>query len=207
MNIEAFFSGWISIGLSLLILITFIILIVKRRKRKKFDVAKITIADIDRMDGAEFEDYLAVLLSSIGLRTFQTAKSRDFGADLLIYSDEGVPFVIQAKRYSAKLGLQSVQEAFTAATFYGADRGIVVTSAEDVTLACWQLAEKTGTSILIREDIMELITLTKGGQVEEATQILLAMDYPELSAYTPNLKETYIERGRYQAGEYFMRKS
>ncbi|WP_054703767.1 restriction endonuclease [Bacillus sp. JCM 19041] len=63
------------------------------RKRKRTDVGKITIGDIDRMEGSEFEDYVAVAFAVSGFTTYQTKKSRDYGADLIVIGEDGIKTV------------------------------------------------------------------------------------------------------------------
>ncbi|WP_078392014.1 restriction endonuclease [Shouchella patagoniensis] len=173
------------------------------RKKKRKDVGKITIRDIDRMEGSEFEDYVAVAFAVSGFTTYQTKKSRDYGADLIVIGEDGIKTVVQVKRYGAKLGLSCVQEAYAAKAFYQAERTMVVTSAEDVTESCWQLAAATNTSFLLRADVEELAKYLRKGRLGEAGWICSSPHMPEKNEKRPALVEVEMLRNKVQAGDYY----
>ncbi len=75
------------------------------------------INDIDRTDGATFEQCLEVLFRNLGYRVEQTQYWGDYGADLVIAKD-GVRTVVQAKRYNKNVGLAAVQQAVAAKGMY-----------------------------------------------------------------------------------------
>ncbi|NGP45368.1 restriction endonuclease [Bacillaceae bacterium SIJ1] len=175
------------------------------RRKKRYDVAKITLRDIDRMEGHEFEDYLTVLLASIGFVTRQTAKSRDFGADIILTNEDGTAFAVQAKRYRDAVGISAVQEVFSSVAFYKADRGVIITSAPNVTEACWHLAKVTHTIILVRDDLQELITRVQKRQALEARQIVEEAIYPDLSNVRPRYRSPGHQHGKVTAGAYYMK--
>lgn len=191
------------LGIICLVIVLIVVLYVKQSRRKRFDVSKISLRDIDRMEGIEFEDYIAVAFATSGFQTYQTLKSRDFGADLIVIDEDENRTVIQVKRYSAKLGLSCVQEAYAAQKLYGANQSMVVTSATGVTESCWQLAAKTNTSFLLREDLDELTAHLRRGRLEEAYWLLASPHYAESEKKTPTLKQVDQNKSRIQAGEYF----
>ncbi|WP_059103728.1 restriction endonuclease [Shouchella shacheensis] len=198
-------EGWIVAFILLVFALVAVLFIRHLNRRKRYDVSKISLRDIDRMDGHEFEDYLVVLLTAIGFDTYPTKKSRDFGADLLFLNDNGERVVVQAKRYQAKLGLGPVQEVYSAKSFYEADQGLVITSAEAVTESCWKLASKTGVGFLLREDMEELISHIRRGRLDEAAALIETPVYPEKAAAVPKLEAVESERGRVRVGEYFFK--
>ncbi|MBM7838372.1 restriction system protein [Alkalihalobacillus xiaoxiensis] len=198
---ESFQPLWLLfISLAIVLIVVFY---VKQSRRKRFDVRKITLRDIDRMDGIEFEDYIAVAFASAGFQTYQTLKSRDFGADLYIINDEEKRVIVQVKRYNAKLGLSCVQEAYAAQVFYGADQSMVITSAEGVTDSCWQLASKTNTSFLLRADLEELTIHLRKGRLEEAYWLLASPHHAESEKSTPALTLVDQTKSRIQAGDFY----
>ncbi len=67
------------------------------------------IADIDKMDGRQFELYLGHLFKSHGFDSQVTRSAGDYGADLVI-SKSGKKIVVQAKLYSKNVGISAVQE-------------------------------------------------------------------------------------------------
>ncbi|MDV2686339.1 restriction endonuclease [Alkalihalophilus lindianensis] len=173
-------------------------------RRRRFDLAKITLRDIDKMDGHEFEDYLYVLISALDYdHIYQTKKSRDYGADLIFEDQEGFRTVVQAKRYRDKMGLSAVQEVYTAKTYYGADRALIITSAEKISEPCMKLASATGVQIVDRLDLEDVIKAFKKGHFEEAWELL--EEPPDPVKYTPmdSLEKPPERRGMIQAGEYF----
>ena len=68
-----------------------------------------TIENIKRLNGYEFENNLAELYKKMGYFVIQTPLSNDQGADLIV-EKMGIKSVIQAKRYSSKVGNKAVQE-------------------------------------------------------------------------------------------------
>ena len=90
-------------------------------------LARTGIDDIDRMDGAAFEQRLEILFRSLGYRVEQTRYRGDYGADLVIAKD-GVRTVVQAKRYTKNVGLAAVQESVTAKGIYKCQAAMVGTN-------------------------------------------------------------------------------
>ncbi|MFK3938334.1 restriction endonuclease [Alkalihalobacillus sp. NPDC078783] len=200
-----FDSSWALI-IGLLLVGGLLWFILRLRKRKRYDVAKITMKDIDQMSGHDFEDYLLVLFTAIGYETFITKKSRDYGADLVFMNEQEQKVIVQAKRYQAKLGLTSVQEIYAAKAFYQADAALVITSAEDVTDSCWNLAGSTNVSFLMREELVELIKLCKQGKMEKARSLVEEPVRPESSSNQGTLEAVKHSRNRIVAGEYFFKR-
>ncbi|MCM2675380.1 restriction endonuclease [Alkalicoccobacillus plakortidis] len=198
-------GAWIFI-LCIAVIISLLWLILRLKKKKRYDVAKITLKDIDQMSGHDFEDYLQVLFTAIGYETYLTKKSRDYGADLLFINEQGNKIIVQAKRYQAKLGLTSVQEIFAAKSFYQADLALIITSAEGVTDSCWKLAGATDISFLMREELEEILKLCKQGKMEKAREIVDHPVMPEQTKQTGMLESVKVTRNRIEAGEYFYKK-
>ncbi len=185
-----------------------IAVILKIRKKKRYDVAKISLSDIDQMTGHEFEEYLYVLIRSLDYNeTYLTKKSRDFGADLLFRNREEQLTVVQAKRLSEKLGLDAVQQIYTAQAYYGADRALIITSAEEVSDPCRKLAAATKVRILTRSEMGEMIKSFKRGNFEEAKDCLEEeYDWVDYTA-EDSIEEMESTRGVIQAGEFYYKKS
>jgi restriction system protein len=78
------------------------------------------IYEVDRMNGADFELFLQYLLESHGYQAEITKGSGDYGADLVLRGPDKT-IVVQAKRYSKKVGLKAVQEIVSAKSYYKAD--------------------------------------------------------------------------------------
>ncbi|MEW4370713.1 restriction endonuclease [Paenibacillus kandeliae] len=148
---------------------------VARMRRLRLDPRRITIADIDEMEGWEFERYLHRLFSELGYDdAFKTKDSSDYGADLVFTDRLGVRNVLQAKRYQASqaIGLDAVQEVYGSMRYYQAERSIVLTSAERFTGSCQTLAGVNEVKLLGREDLLFVIRSFKAGRYEEAMDLI-----------------------------------
>jgi len=114
---------------------------------------KITIEDIDIMDGINFENFLGKLFHAMGYQQEVTKASGDQGADLIL-EKFGEKTVVQAKRYSGNVSNKAVQEVLAAKEFYKCHKSIVITnsyftkSAKE--LACSSSVELWDRDILIK---------------------------------------------------------
>lgn len=91
-------------------------------------ISKISIMDIDGLDGHGFEDFLYLFFRSLNINVKKTKTSRDYGADLIVeYKDKVI--VIQCKLYfNHSVGNSAIQEINTAKNYYLADKGVVITN-------------------------------------------------------------------------------
>lgn len=90
-------------------------------------VTNYSIDDIDMMDGAEFEEFVALLFRKMGYSAQVTKTSGDQGLDVIAKRNNKV-FGIQAKCYGNTVGNSAVQEAVAGKSFYKCDKVIVVTN-------------------------------------------------------------------------------
>jgi restriction system protein len=129
-------------------------------------LARSGIADIDRMDGRTFEEYLGVLFRRLGYSAEVTPYSGDYGADLVVKRD-GVRQVVQAKRSTRAVGPRAVQEVVAAQAHYGCQGAVVVTNSK-FTPAARRLAADNGVKLWERRDlvgkVLELHRLEHGGR-------------------------------------------
>lgn len=92
----------------------------------------ISLDDVNDIDGEEFETILFNRFKSMGFTVYYTPVSGDFGADLIVETDNNT-VVIQVKRYNFKqgrsVGVKAVQEVLGAIVYYRANRGLVITNA------------------------------------------------------------------------------
>ncbi|MDY7220997.1 restriction endonuclease [Halalkalibacterium halodurans] len=197
--------------IGIIVVITVVLLVgwvvYRLKEKKRYDVAKITIRDIDRMDGHEFEDYLFVLLAGLGYNeTYQTKKSRDFGADLLFNDSSGARTVVQAKCLSDALGVKAIQEVFTAKVYYQAEKAIVITSTETISDPCRRLASAAEVKLIEREALQEIIALFKREQMKQAQDVIEAP--PEKIKTTPEDSYVYPEQDQQviRSGEFYYKK-
>lgn len=108
--------------------------------RKEQHRVSLSLAQIDAMDGSQFEHYLVNLFSRLGYRAEHTGHSGDFGADLIIEKD-GMRTAVQAKNYdSSSVGNEAVQQAIAAAAYYDCQKAMVVTNSTFTVAANQQAA-------------------------------------------------------------------
>lgn len=105
-------------------------------------------------DGLDFEHWVAEALERHGWQARVTTGSGDQGVDVIAQKG-GFQWAIQCKRYSQPVGNKAVQEAFSGAKYYGADKGAVLSNA-GFTESAKQLAISTGVQLLSPEDIPAL---------------------------------------------------
>ncbi|WP_379135249.1 restriction endonuclease [Paenibacillus sp. sgz500958] len=139
----------------------------KRAERLK----KSGIADIDKMDGVQFEKYLGHLLRAQGYKAEVTKAAGDFGADLLIQKD-GKKIVVQAKRYSKNVGIKAVQEAQASIAHYGAAEAWVISNS-DYTTAAYDLANSNRVKLINREALIEMILAMNQGSVPTPKAVIM----------------------------------
>lgn len=138
------------IGLAVAIVIMILVNNAKAERLKKSG-----IADIDKMEGVQFEKYLGHLFRAKGYKAEVTKVSGDYGADLVLQKD-GKKIVVQAKRYSKNVGIKAVQEAQASIAHYGATEAWVITNS-DYTAAAYELAKSNRVKLINREALVEMI--------------------------------------------------
>ena len=124
-NPEVLLIGWGAlIGIILLIFGT----AKMSDEKQKLGYIKSPLSQIDQMTGVEFERYLkANFQEHFGFKCYLTPKTNDYGADLILEKN-GEKIAVQAKRYKGNVGIAAVQEVIAACSYYGCDKGIVVTN-------------------------------------------------------------------------------
>ena len=99
-----------------------------------------------KLDGPEFEAYVALVLEDNGFRNVEITKgSGDQGADILA-DRNGKSYSIQCKNYEGAVGNFAVQEAYAGAQFYGCDVAVVVCPGT-FTRGAVELAHSTGVKL------------------------------------------------------------
>ena len=127
-------------------------------KRKSFQISY-DLALIDKMEGFDFEGYVAKLFEKFDFNAFVTKKSRDFGCDVIIEKN-GDRIAIQTKRSTDKVSLKAVQEIVTSLKKYDARIGVVISNAK-FTKSARQLAKINDVVMINRNALLRLIDLSK----------------------------------------------
>ncbi|WP_083613680.1 restriction endonuclease [Paenibacillus sp. P46E] len=134
------------------VVVTLMIMIGQKRAER---LKKSGIAEIDKMEGVQFEQYLGHLFRSQGYKAEVTQAAGDYGADLVL-SKDGKRIVVQAKRYGKNVGLKAVQEVRGAVSHYGASAAWVVTN-RDYTEQAYKLAKSNNVRLIGREELIEML--------------------------------------------------
>ena len=122
---------------------------------KKINLAQTAIDEIDRMDGLEFELFIADVFKLKGYTIETTPVSGDFGVDLILYKN-GIKSALQAKRYSENVGVSAIQEVVSGSAYYKCDNSIVLTN-RFFTAAAEELGTKLGVFLINRYKLIEMI--------------------------------------------------
>lgn len=117
----------------------------------------ITIKDIDKYSGIEFEHFIGTLLEADGYRVEYTLASNDKGIDV-IARRQGISVGVQCKCYSASVGISAIQEAFAGKNFYSLDKALVITN-NYFTAAAIDLAKSAGVILWNRDILIAKISL------------------------------------------------
>ncbi|RZL82716.1 MAG: restriction endonuclease [Sphingomonas sp.] len=113
------------------------------------------------VDGIDFEHWCAARIEEQGWVVRVSKASGDQGIDIEAMRG-GKLVAIQCKRYTQPIGNKSVQEAYTGATHYRADRAVVIGTG-GYTRAAIELAENTGVILIDAENIAAFTELVAVG--------------------------------------------
>lgn len=123
---------------------------------KLYETVVGTIAEVDGMEGYEFEYWCADLLRKNGFTDVEVTKgSGDQGVDVIAVK-EGVRYAVQCKCYSSDLGNTPVQEVHAGKEMYHCQVGIVMTN-RYFTSGAKELAKVTGTLLWDRDKLEEML--------------------------------------------------
>jgi hypothetical protein len=111
-------------------------------------------ADIDKMFGIEFEEWIIASIKRAGLPDARpTRRTGDQGADIIVRY--GRTIVVQAKCYQQTVGNDAVQQAHAAKTHYGAEEAWVVTNSR-FTRSARELSTSTGVRLIDRSSVRDI---------------------------------------------------
>ncbi len=129
--------------------------IIKKYLIKK-PLPSVTMKEIDKMTGNEFEYFVSDLFKAMGYQTEVTQASHDYGADVIAKRNE-VKIVIQVKHYKNAVGFRSIEEVNAGKVKYKADEAYIVTNSESFTSQCKKEAKTFRIHLIDRKDLQELI--------------------------------------------------
>lgn len=117
--------------------------------------SKQTIADVDLMNGPQFEQFVCELFKKMKYNAFVTKTSGDQGLDVIAEKD-GIKIGVQAKCYSSVVGNSAVQEAVAGKSFYNCNRVLVVTN-NYFTKSAVELAKANSIVLWDRDKLIEIM--------------------------------------------------
>lgn len=95
---------------------------------KIYSGEKEMLEDIDKMNGIEFENFIASLLIANDYKHVITTKaSGDYGADVL-GEKNGIKYAFQCKRFESAVSSRPIGEILRGLNYYKYDKGVVVTN-------------------------------------------------------------------------------
>ena len=116
---------------------------------RKMNRAKATLlgSEPSTLSPADFERFVALWLEKNGYCKVEVVgKNGDYGADVIAKDRSGHMMAVQCKRYRGSTGIRSVQEVFSAKSYYGCGRSAVFTTGY-FTRQARELAEKNGVEL------------------------------------------------------------
>ncbi|MCH2152571.1 MAG: restriction endonuclease [Phycisphaerales bacterium] len=88
----------------------------------------VSLGQLDRMNGKQFEDWISAVLAKDGFKIHDTPHAGDFGVDVLcVPPGSSRRIAIQAKRYKSNVGNAAVQQAIAGGQYYDCAAAAVVT--------------------------------------------------------------------------------
>jgi restriction system protein len=147
-------------AIALVVIIAFIcmgiIWILLRKYFMKTPAPSVTMKEIDKMTGLEFEQFVGDLYKHMGYKSEVTQASNDYGADVIVIKDQ-IKTVIQVKNYKNPVGLGAVQEVNTAKGHYKADEAMILTSSPSFTAQARREANLLRIKLIARDGLEKLI--------------------------------------------------
>ncbi len=98
-----------------------------QRAQQAKRVRALQIADVDRMTGTRFEEYVAQLLQDQGYQVKHTGASGDLGVDLVARNGQ-FKYAVQIKRQADAVSRRAVSDAVAGMAQYGCNAAMVVTN-------------------------------------------------------------------------------
>ncbi len=127
-----------------------------RQRQRELLLRALSLADIDSMDGTQFELYLARLLAFYGYDVTHTGSAGDQGCDLVLEKD-GHRIACQTKRYRKPVTNDAVAEAVASKAYHGCDEAMVITSSY-FTNSARELARANGCRLIDRDELAQMIS-------------------------------------------------
>ena len=131
----------------------------KEKDKSKHSYIITSTANVDRLEGHEFEYFCAELLKRCGFEEVKVTRgSGDQGVDILAVKED-IRYAIQCKNYSTPLSNKPIQEVYAGKTFYKCHVGVVMTNTTFTKSAC-ELADSVGIILWDKERLDKMMIKT-----------------------------------------------
>lgn len=142
------------------IILTFTIRLAVKLVRKTRTIShNLLLRDVDGMDGATFEHYVAQLLINRGYTNVSLTEQYDYGVDI-IAEKNGIRWGIQVKRCSGLVKAAAVRQVVTELPLYDCDRAMVITNSTFSNVAR-RLADGNNCMLVDRSGLIALTRLER----------------------------------------------
>lgn len=153
---------FVVLGLIIAIGFGLVFYLYRKHKRKLMESG---INLIDEMSGSVFEELLMEHFKKLGYKAKMTAKTADYGADLILEkADEKI--VVQAKRWRQNIGVSAIQQVVGAINYYQANKGMVISNSY-FTPNAERLARSNNIELWNREKLVDFLSKARGKQLSE----------------------------------------
>jgi restriction system protein len=125
---------------------------------------------VDAMTGRQFEVLLEHFFANKGYRVARIGGRGELGADLLLNDAQG-RMIVRARRWNGMVRPDTVQQAVTAMTRYGAARALVVTSS-DYSQDAVTVANSNGVTLWDRATLAAELTAFRGTPLQPGVKRL-----------------------------------
>lgn len=101
--------------------------------------------DLQKINGYEFEEIMAILFKKMGFEVEETTLAGDGGIDLIIYSSEYIysgKYIVQCKHWTSSVGQPCIRDLYGVVMSERANKGILITTSSFTTQAIEFAADK-----------------------------------------------------------------
>jgi HJR/Mrr/RecB family endonuclease len=126
-------------------------------------IRRLGLAEIDEMDGTEFEEYVCRLLEHRGFQAALTGGSDDRGVDI-VAEREAIRCAVQVKRHWGMISRHAVSDAVGGMRHYDCNAAMVVTNSY-FTESAVALAESNDCALVDREVLQEWMVDFRDGSL------------------------------------------
>lgn len=120
----------------------------------------VRLSDVDKMEGLDFEKYVANILNKQGYSKIKFTERFDYGVDIIAHKD-GIKWGVQVKRYSGLVKADAVRQVVAGLSIYKCDQAMVITNSVFSNFAV-RLAKGNNCILIDRNKLAKMgIVLTK----------------------------------------------